>query len=302
MESRSWLKTVSLTTVLLQGLLALHAAAADVPPPESKPQVIALIATIGDQLTVARKRSARASHVEAYTRRAVPIDSQELNYAVLRGLDNALALDEPASRRVMLRWRANEALSEQLKSADIKDRDALMLEALREQLRQMPQRAEWDRIEAIMPRYSWVEQDGLPRRIGGVGIYVQPQGNPWPVFDEDGVERTKEYEADKYQTVNPRTGERGKDSNFVAPFVYLDRVTLDARSLEVLARKSQFSNAKYSDPKSASANLSDQISPDEVIAHLSALVERAAYQSVRGKAEVEVGPLRPLPAEGTAKP
>lgn len=261
------------------------------------PQTIAMIATLGDQLTIVRQRSARASTVEPFSRRNVQIDdNQLLNYAVLRGLDSALALDEPESRRIMLRWRASEELSERLNNAAIKDRDELLLEALRNQLRAMPQRAEWDRIEAILPRYSWDEHDGLPRRMGGIGIYVQPLGNQWPIFDEDGVDRTNEYKADKQRTVNPRTGEQGKDSTFVAPFIYLDRVTLDAKTLEVLARKSQFANTKYSDPKSTAMNVLDQISPAEIVAHLSALVERAAYQSVRGKVEVEVGPVKQLPS------
>lgn len=258
-------------------------------------QTIALISTLGDQLSIVKQRGKRASSVDDFSRRTLQVDPQLLNMAVLRGLDSALAAEEPGSRRVMLRWSANPGLAEQLKDASLEARDALVLEALRERLAQIPQRAEWDRIEAILPRYAWESREGMPNRLGGIGIYVKPTGNQWELLDEDGIDRKQEYADPDRTTINPRTGEQQKDKAYVAPFISFERVTLDARTLAVVARKPQFTHTKYSDPKSRSIDVIEQVSPAEIVTQLNQLVEQAAYRSVRGG--VEVGPVKPVSKE-----
>ena len=286
------------SVLLLLAIALLAPAARGQDQADNKPQVVALIATLGDQLTIVRKRPTRASEVEPYQRRIVQVDSQLLNYSVLRGLDSALAAAEPDSRRVMLRWRPSEELSAQLKNSPAQEANELLFAALIRQLSQIPQRAEWDRIEAIMPNYSSVEKDGMPRRIGGIGLFVQPRGSEWGgIIDEDGVDRSDEYKADEYDTVNPDGGVKAKDSAFVAPYIYFERVTLDAKSLSVLARKPQYANTKFSNPKANSIDVMDGISAADLVSQLNLLVERAAYQSVRGKVEVEVGPVKQLPGK-----
>ena len=256
-------------------------------------QTIALISTLGDQLSIVKQRGKRARSVDDFSRRTVQVDPQLLNMAVLRGLDNALAAEEPASRRIMLRWSAHPALAEQLKAASFEARDALVLDALRERLAQIPQRADWDRIEAILPRYTWDTREGMPNRLGGIGIYVKPTGNQWELLDEDGIDRRQDQADPDRTTTDPRTGEQHKDKAYVAPFIAFERVTLDARTLAVIARKPQFTHTKYSDPKSRSIDVIEQVSPAEIVTQLHQLVEQAAYRSVRGA--VEVGPVKPVP-------
>ncbi|MBV8036911.1 hypothetical protein [Roseateles sp.] len=251
---------------------------------------IALISTLGDQLSIVKQRGKRARSVDDFSRRTLQVDPQLLNMAVLRGLDSALAAEEPASRRVMLRWSANPGLVEQMKNASFEARDALVLDALRERLTQIPQRAEWDRIEAILPRYAWETREGMPNRLGGIGIYVKPTGNQWELLDEDGIDRKQEYADPDQTTINPHTGEQQKDKAYVAPFISFERVTLDAKTLAVISRKPQFTHAKYSDPKSNSIDVIEQVSPAEIVTRLNTLVEQAAYRSVRGS--VDVGPVK----------
>jgi hypothetical protein len=137
---------------MLKNLLAAAAIALPLAAPAQEvakpPQTIALISTLGDQLSIVKQRGKRARSVDDFSRRTVQVDPQLLNMAVLRGLDSALAAEEPASRRIMLRWSANPGLAEQLKNASFEARDALVLDALRERLAQIPQRTDWDRIEA----------------------------------------------------------------------------------------------------------------------------------------------------------
>lgn len=256
-----------------------------------RPQTIALISTLGDQLSIVKQRGKRASSLDDFSRRTVQVDPQLLNMAVLRGLDSALAAEEPASQRIMLRWSANPGLVEQLRNASFETRDALVLDALRERLIQIPQRAEWDRIEAILPRYAWESREGMPSRLGGIGIYVKPTGNQWELLDEDGIDRKQEQADQDQTTTDPRTGEQHKSKAYVAPFISFERVTLDAKTLTVVARKPQFTHTKYSDPKSNAIDVIEQVSPAEIVTQLNKLVEQAAYRSVRGS--VEVGPVKP---------
>ncbi|WP_457352129.1 hypothetical protein [Roseateles sp. P5_D6] len=281
---------------MLKGLLAAAVIALPLAVPAqeaAKPaQTIALISTLGDQLSIVKQRGKRASSMDDFSRRTVQVDPQLLNMAVLRGLDSALAAEEPASRRIMLRWSANPGLAEQLKNASFEARDALVLDALRERLAQIPRRVEWDRIEAILPRYVWESREGMPSRLGGIGIYVKPTGNQWELLDEDGIDRKQAYADRDQTTINPRTGEQQKDKAYVAPFISFERVTLDAKTLAIVARKPQFTHTKYSDPKSNSIDVIEQFSPAEIVTQLNQLVEQAAYRSVRGS--VEVGPVKPV--------
>jgi hypothetical protein len=284
---------------MLKNLLAAAAIALPLAAPAqevAKPrQTIALISTLGDQLSIVKQRGKRARSVDDFSRRTVQVDPQLLNMAVLRGLDSALAAEEPTSRRIMLRWSANPGLAEQLKNASFEARDALVLDALRERLAQIPQRADWDRVEAILPRYAWESREGMPNRLGGIGIYVKPTGNQWELLDEDGIDRKEEHADPDRTTTNPRTGEQQKDKAYVAPFISFERVTLDAKTLAVVARKPQFTHTKYSDPTSKSIDVIEQVSPAEIVTQLNQLVEQAAYRSVRGS--VEVGPVKPVAKE-----
>ncbi|MDR7333582.1 hypothetical protein [Roseateles asaccharophilus] len=284
---------------MLKRLLAAIAISLPLAAPAeeaAKPtQTIALISTLGDQLSIVKQRGKRASSIDDFSRRTLQIDPQLLNMSVLRGLDSALAAEEPNSRRIMLRWSANPGLAEQLKNASFEARDALVLDALRERLTQMPQRADWDRIEAILPRFSWETREGMPNRLGGIGIYVKPTGNQWELLDEDGIDRKQDLADPDQTTINPRTGEQQKDKAYVAPFISFERVTLDAKTLAVVARKPQFTHTKYSDPNSKSIDVVEQVSPAELVTQLNKLVEQAAYRSVRGA--VEVGPVKQVPAE-----
>ncbi|NCT82022.1 MAG: hypothetical protein GXC94_02670 [Comamonadaceae bacterium] len=283
-----------LKRLLAAAAIALPLAATAQQAQTTRPaQTIALISTLGDQLSIVKQRGRRASGVDGFSRRTLQVDPQLLNMAVLRGLDSALAAEEPDSRRVMLRWSANPGLAEQLNNASFEARDALVLEALRERLAQMPQRADWDRIEAILPRYAWESREGMPNRLGGIGIYVKPTGNQWELMDEDGIDRQQEYADPDRITTDPRTGEQQKDKAYVAPFISFERVTLDAKTLAVVARRPQFSHTKFSDPKSKSIDVVEQVSPAEIVTQLNTLVEQAVYRSVRGA--VEVGPVKTLP-------
>lgn len=260
-----------------------------------KPSVIAMVATVGDQVSYSRQRSSAGTNIDPTYRKTVAIPTQALNAAVLKGLDRALEREEPGSKRFFLLWHTPADTAEALKAAYGEQRNVLLLEALLAQLRPLPQRMEWDRIEAILPRYARTERDGMGTKLGGIGFYVQPLKNVMVEFQENGDTITTENEGSS-QTVDPKTGKKGNYSTFVAPYFFFERITLDARTLQVLARKSHFDNTKYHDPNSTAIDVADHMPVSEMFTRLATLMEQSAYRSVRGmRLDVQVSPLQVVP-------
>lgn len=279
----------------------LQPAAAQAPDEPVKP--IALVAAVGDQLTLVRQRESTDSHIEPYTRRQLAVNGQTLNMTLLRGLDRALAEDEPQTPRVLLRWEPPAELRQSMAEATGKERDDLILQALVEHLRALPERTHWSRIEALLPKYFWHHTRGMGTRLAGIGIYTQPLAGSSLELGEDGVASEVVGGGDGgHVTINPRTGEHGRAATYVAPYVYFERVTLDAQSLAVIGRKSQFDNIKYNDPMATAIDVSQQVPLKDMLGKLIELAERSAYQSVRGKSnDVQVTTPRELPASAAGR-
>jgi len=283
-----------LAVAALVGCLYTALACAQAAP--DKAPVIAMVATVGDQVSYSRQRSSAGSNIDPTYRKTVAIPTQALNAAVLKGLDRAIAREEPGSKRLFLLWNTPPETTQALQTAYGEQRNALLFDALLAQLRPLPQRMEWDRIEAIVPRYARSERDGMGSKLGGIGFYVQPLKNVVIEFQENGDTVTTESDGSS-RTVDPKTGEKGNYSTFVAPYFFFDRITLDARTLEVIGRKSHFDNTKYHDPNSTATDIADQMPLVEMFTRLSTLMEQSAYRSVRGvRPEVLVSPLNVLPS------
>lgn len=262
----------------------------------AKRPAVALVAAVGDQVDIVRQRERTDSHREPFSRKSIAVNARALNAAVLKGLDEAFAEEEPQAQRVLLSWTAPAETQQQLAAAQGKDREAIVLAALQQHLRSIPGRADWDRIEAVIPSYFFSGVSGMGTKLAGMGFYVQPldrgvQVSPW---DED-ADATASLAADamsssgsEHRTINPHTGEVGNSTTYIAAYMYFQRVTLDARTLEVLARKRQLDNVKYADPMATAIDVGDQIPLRVMAGKLLSLAERSAYTSVRGKSAVTV--------------
>lgn len=278
-----------LACVLVVAILSVSARA----HPPAKPATVALIAAVGNQVDVVRQRESTGSHREPFSRKSFAVNGQALNMAVLKGLDQAIEEEEPQAQRVLLAWTAPAEVQRQLASARGKAREALVLAALQEHLRAMPARAGWDRIEAILPSYFFESVGGLGRKLAGVGFYVQPLSRgavspDWGDVDEPVAPDVAPEDESDYKIVDPNTGQHVRSSTYIAAYMYFQRVTLDARTLEVLSRKRQLDNVKYADPNSTALDVADQIPLRVMTGKLLDLAERSAYTSVRGKSQVFV--------------
>jgi len=286
-----------ITTLLLTTSSFLNAQAqAAVPPPQ--PQVVALIAAVGDRIEVVRQRQQVGSHLDTFTRKTIQVSTQALNYAVLRGLDAAVAEDEPEAKRVLLQWTMPTELADRVEKANGQDRQPLVLDALLSYLRGLPQRKDWDQVELLVPAYFFAPIRGMGTRLSGIGVYIQPLANQSVALGNitDNDVAFTETDGDN-KTVNPNTGETAKSSVYVAPYMYFERLTYDAKTLDLLKRQRFFSNTKYADPMSTALDVSEQMSPEQLMGKLMETVERAAYKSIhQSTGEVTVSPIKPLPA------
>ena len=282
------------------------AAAPDAPP--TTPQTVALVAAIGDRIEFVRQLKLSSGRAEPYRRKTVQVSGQALNYAVLRGLDKALTDEAPGARHVLLQWDMPADVAERLAKARGRERQDIVVAALTEHLRSLPERQGWDRIEVIVPAYTDLEMQGVGTRLSGVGVYVQPLAHQ--DFDLDGmtdgsagnVVITSETEGD-YRTVNPRTGETAHSSTYVAPYMYFERLSYDARSMVLIKRERHFDNTKYADLDSTALDVGSQMTNAELVGKLVESVERSAYKAIRpvtSEVTASEPKLAPIPASAPA--
>lgn len=250
----------------------------------AKPPVVALVAAVGNQIEYVRQRQGTGSHIEPFGRKLVTIDSQALNFAVLRGLDQAVAEAEPEAQRVMLKWTPPTEVMAALEQALPQKREEIVVESLRTHLRTLPERAQWDRIEAIVPCYFYPGMRGMATKLVGIGVFIQPLAGSTADFDDNGelMQNLSAEQEGHNRTIDPNTGAHGRSSTYVAPYMYFNRLTIDARTLQVLATKRQFDNTKYADPNSTARDVGQQMSMAQLMGKLLETVERSAYKSVRG--------------------
>ena len=286
----------------------LAAAAPDTPSTPQRPQTVALLAAIGDRVEVVRQLRTSGHPADPYRRKVTQVSGQALNYAVLRGMDKALTEEEPTAQHVLLQWAVPAGLVDKVQKAQGSERQDLVLGAVTEHLRSLPERQQWDRIEVIVPAYTYLDMKGVGTKLSGIGVYVQALERQ--TFDIDGIADgsgvgnnviTTETDGD-YRTINPKTGETANSSTYVAPYMYFERLTYDAKSLALIKRQRFFDNTKYADPTSKALDVGEQMTKAELIGKLVESVERSAYRSIHPvTGEVTVSPIKVVP-ESTAVP
>lgn len=257
---------------------AAAAASAD------KPKTFALVAAVGDRFQYVRQKETVGSNLEPYIRRNLQVPDNTLNYAVLRGLDRAVAADYPDSERIFLAIRADASMDAVLPQ----DREAATMRRVMELLEKNPSRKDWDQIIVVTPKWLMSERQGMGAKLSGIGMYVQPLGAISDVADEnmgDSVENP-----DRTSTTS-RT--------FVAPFFYVQVTTLDAKTLKTLRSESRYDFRKVVNKESAALDVEYAFTPEQLASTLTRFVETSALRSLNEKADtgtVQVGPVKTLPA------
>jgi hypothetical protein len=273
------------TQVAPMGAFAEDSAAAK---SSERPQTYALVSAVGDKFTyVSQKQSTGSNVIDNFSRKVVKVPNNVLNNAVLLGLDKGLAQTEPNSVRVLLSLEA-PAVEDVLPQ----DREAAALAKVIASIEKMPQRNTWDKIVVVTPKFMFSEYSGMGSKLSGLGVYVQSlysaklDGSGAEGLDVD-VDASGTGASD---TTSPE-GSKTKSRRYVAPFSYIQKWVLDAKTLKVIEKDARHDFVKLFDPQSTAINVAKSIPDDVLAARILTLAERSAARSMGAdlSAVVEIG-------------
>ena len=253
---------------LLAAALALPGAALAQAP--AKPKTYALVSAIGSEITYVRQVKSTGTNIAPYRRFPLQIADGSIDAAVLRGLDRAVAQDDPDSKRIFLRLQPGS-----LKGiAGSKRGDVISAQVLSD-LEHAAERKDWDRIILVTPRFANVGWDSMGEKLLGIGIYVQPLGRN---LDAGFMDSELQSSSDP-ETFTP-DGRRGSSYKFVAPYVYAQVWVIDAKTMKVLEKNERYDFMRYYDPMSTAGDVAKSIPPEIIAERLDKFVERAAAKAL----------------------
>ena len=166
-------------------------------------------------------------------------------------------------------------------------------------LRTLPEREQWDEIVAVLPKWYYTGVKGMGDKLAGVGIYIQPLASEVPddLGGTEGMQSMSMVSTNNGDhdtaTVDPKTGEKGNNSTFVAMFMYMQKITFDAKTLAVKSREVRRDNVKYYDPNSDALDVGKMFNTAVLAKGLSEVVEKSARKAITGN--VIVSDLKEVP-------
>ena len=259
-----------------------------------KPKVYALISAVGDQFSyVTQKQSVGSNMLDNYKRVVTKVPNNALNVSILKGLDRAIAQRDPASVRILATLNALE-----MEGVPPVEREKVALTKLLAALEKMPQRAEWDTIIVVTPKFLFSGRQGMGSKLEGIGIYVQPlESNS---LDVDGGGELLGSEGEVTITPDGKPGKRS--SVYVAPYNYTQTWVFDAKTLKVLETSARYEFQRVYDPESTALNVANSIPVAKLAEVLSNFIERSVARGV-GEAlpSIEIGDIKPVVPDA-AKP
>ncbi len=255
--------------VLLAAALAT-AAAAFAQAPE-KPKTYALISAIGSEISYVRQVKSTGTNITPFRRYPMTIPDGAVDAAVLRGLDRAVEMEEPDSKRVFLRLQPGALTG----IAGVNRGDVITKEVLAV-LEHAAERKDWDRIILVTPRFANTGSNGMGDKLHGIGIYVQPLGRN---LEGMGLESEIQSSGDP-DTVSP-DGTKSSSYKYVAPYFYAQIWVIDAKTMKVLEKSERYDYVRLYDPMSTAVDVARSIPPEVLAVKLGSFVERAASKAFR---------------------
>ena len=186
----------------------------------------ALVAAVGNRFEVMTAKQSVGSHLPPWDRAAYLIGGNVLNRLALQGLDQAVERYEPESKRVYLSLVPARPDIE-LVIAELKKLD----------------RVGWDRIMVALPASRYGDEMYMrgANRMKGMGLLAQPLCQTNEATCDQGFRPSAGPVA-----LTPG-GEEIPANTFVAPFAFVEIVTLDPRTLAVPDRSSNYGHRKLTD-------------------------------------------------------
>lgn len=273
------------------------ATAAAATAAKERPRSYALVSAVGDRFTYVRQRRQVGSNIiDNFARKELKVADNALNFAVLRGLDQALGEAEPGSKRVLMAMNATE-----MDGVLPKDRERVALEKMIAALEPMPQRRDWDRIIVVTPTYVFSEHNGMGSKLNGLGIYVRPQESGSLAGDNFAGDTDLSQQGES-ATTGP-DGKKNRSKRYIAPFSYLQVITLDAKTLRVIDKNARYDFQKLFDPNATALNVENSLSPDFLTGRIISLIELSAGRAINENygAKVDIGDIKAVPPAANDK-
>ncbi len=265
-------------------------ASAPAPAPE-KQRTHVLVSAVGDKFTMVRQRETVGSNIiDNFNRQTYNVPNNLLNNIVLRGLDRAVAAEDPTSNRI---YRSLAPV--ELQGVLPQDREAVAIGKLVSVLEKDPARQTWDKIYIVTPKFLLSEYSGMGAKLQGLGVYIQPLKGGSIRDDEAGVDIDASTTGES-DTLDP-DGEGTKSKVYVAPYSYLSLYVLDAKTLRVIEKNTRHDFRKLFDPKSTALDVAKGIDLAFLGENIESLVERSvmkAVKDVEDKVRIEVGDVKPV--------
>ena len=278
---------------------ALAQAAGDTTPP-GRPRVYALIAAIGEQLTTVSETAHTGSHLSPYRRHTSTVPNDILNRIALHSLDKALDGIDPTGTRIYLSLPAA-----QVDGVTPSKRDGAAIAAIVEVLQKMPERLEWDRIVVATPAYRALDQNGMPSKLQGFGIFSEGLCKAGCGGFKDPIPRDLAPEPPDGVDAVTSDDRKIKARDYIAPFSYIEVWVLDPKTLAVLDMQQGFDSVKLAEqshkPRLDTSKLETQ---RYLAARMVNLIELSVGEAVKHSeislphGAVEIGPVREVDPEG----
>ena len=234
-----------------------------------KPKVYVLVSAIGAEITVVRQRRDVGSNIEPFRRYKVPIPGPDVDAAVLRGLDRAVASEDPDSTRVFMRLSPDAIQG----VAGYKRGEVLSSKALAA-LEAHPDRPNWHRIILVAPRFLNPGVAGMGSKLHGIGLYIQPIGRGRMGSFDDEISTAIDPD-----TVSP-TGEKNPSYRYVAPYFYAQLWVIDAQTMKVLETNERYDFQRMYDPDSPALDVAQAIPPEVLSGMMEKFIERASARAL----------------------
>jgi hypothetical protein len=257
----------SLRTAILT-LLVFASCSAAAQAPE-KPRVYALVSAIGGEITVVRQRRDVGSHIEPYRRYPIPMADSPIDAAVLRGLDRAVASEDPDSQRIFMRLAPD-----QIKGVAGYQRGEVLSGKALAAIEAMPERKDWYRIILVAPRFLNPAYEGMGPKLHGVGIYVQPLGRSGLGTFDGEIETSIDHE-----TISPE-GEKSNSYRYVAPYFFAQLWVIDAQTMKVIETNERYDFQRIYDPKSTAIDIANQVPVEVLSSMVEKFVEKASARAL----------------------
>lgn len=251
--------------------LANEALAQEAKEKETKGLTYAMISAVGESFSIVRQKQQVGSHLEPYRRTVIEMPDNALNYAVLRGLDRALAEAEPTSQRIFITLKTPD-----LAKINPQDREQAILQQLKLSIADLSQRAEWDRIILVTPRYHYGELNRLGTKLHGLGIYIQPLYSGSMTVEGEETDFDAQFGD---QAVTP-DGKAINAKRYIAPYFYTSLWVLDAKTLAPLSQEIRYDTRKIFDPDSTAIDVAKSLPPEVLARQFQNFIERASANAV----------------------